>query len=176
MTSTYLISCSGTKACLCDHDVKSSSLSNISGFQELNGAREQLIRSLGVQLDFEKCLPAWQLYRGRLYMQIDAENWSNSSNKIIIMSALFGLIFHDDYIPKYDFSMSNRICKDFWKSQNLESYLVNYNIVNLTFKNYHESIFPNREVDFKRPKIIWKDKYGFHRGRWLNEQLNVNKL
>jgi cytoplasmic iron level regulating protein YaaA (DUF328/UPF0246 family) len=174
----YLITCAGSKQCPIANP---SSLENLS-FPELNAKRAEIIRLSGMQLDWERTLPAWKLYTGnysKLYRQITEDNWLKPCAEIKILSALFGWIRHTDLIPYYDLKM------DEMKGQmTTRAYLVwrNANILkNTVDKNndfdllstlYRKAINKNGEIVAKPTGQKFTDR-GAQAGNWLNRQLNL---
>jgi cytoplasmic iron level regulating protein YaaA (DUF328/UPF0246 family) len=109
---SYLITCSGSK--VEPNEINPSTLKNLS-FSQLNLTREKLVNEYQKQkgnLDWNKCLPAWQLYSGKrakLYPKVDVNNWLKPDADIKILSALFGWINHTDLIPWYNLAMTDKI-------------------------------------------------------------------
>lgn len=175
----YFISCSGAKACLGRVATESSSISNLKVFAGLNDARIELIKLLSIDLDWSKTLPAYKLYTGKVYNQISIQNWEKERTDVNIVSALFGIVKHNEYLPDYNVIMSERIpgtrdmVSDFWRSQNLNQFVNNESDVDLLFSKYRKAFNPNGLNIGIIPNVIWKDKYGSHKGRWLNEQLTL---
>ncbi|MDI9358760.1 MAG: peroxide stress protein YaaA [Phycisphaerales bacterium] len=168
----YIITCCGVKRM--SLNPQESSLEKLS-FSELNNARKQLIQQLNISLNWQQTCPAYELYQGRLYSQIDRGNFLKPKTDIIILSALFGLIKHTDLLPMYDLMITYRIpttqqsVASFWLEQNLNQYITPWqNHIDLLSDTYRRAF--NTEVGMN-PNIEWRDRYGVHKGRWLNEQL-----
>jgi len=43
----------------------------------------------------------------------------------------------------------------------------------LLFSKYRKAFNQKSEYIAQNPSINWRDKYGSHKGEWLNEQLNL---
>ena len=74
------------------------------------------------QINWQRTAPAYQLYTGNLFSQVDEFNWKNCNCdnwvdcncnnkvfKILILSPLWGWIKHTDYIPNYNLDMEDLI-------------------------------------------------------------------
>jgi cytoplasmic iron level regulating protein YaaA (DUF328/UPF0246 family) len=177
----YLITCCKTKKCPSDvGGFKKSTLTDLSFNNELEESRKELIKRYEGNLDWERCLPAYKLYCGRLYKPISDDVWRNSGSDILILSALFGWIRYDDLIPIYDLRMdstsnlSERITpKTFWKkSGKLCEVLrkIKDRFTDLLSNNYRESLGDCKEI-LIIPDDFGKDR-GTARGEWLNDKLN----
>jgi len=174
----YLIPCAGSK--VRPVTFNQSSIENLSHNDLLFEARLNLINILNIELDWDKTLPAWKLYSGpysRIYPQVTGENWQNPNVDIKILSALFGIIKHTDLLPYYDLAMSDRILNigkisTYWRNLNLLPQLIHANDVDLLSGVYREALNILGNPICFTPNIIWRDRYGVHRGQWLNDQLN----
>jgi cytoplasmic iron level regulating protein YaaA (DUF328/UPF0246 family) len=181
---SYLITCSGSK--VETNQINISTLNNLS-FQQLNPTRQILIEEYQIIkhtiLDWNRCLPAWQLYSGtkaRLYPQVSNINWTNPNTDVTILSALFGLIKHTDLIPFYDLAMTYRITIgnnlinvfDYWRNNiNLNNFINPLIDIDLLSGKYRKAFNADGNPVANDPNIIWNDRYGVHKGSWLNEQL-----
>ena len=174
----YFISCSGAKTCLNRVETFPSSLESIKSFSDLHDAREELISLLGKNLDWTNTLHAYKLYNGKLYSQVSKENWGKSNADIKIVSALFGIINHTELLPDYNVKITDKIPKtnllisDFWRSKNIARFVNVDSDVDLLFNKYRKAFNIKGETIGIQPVVIWKDKYGSHKGKWLNQQLN----
>ena len=67
------------------------------------------------EVNFKKTIQASKLYStGRLYTASQSVNWlEEESDKVYIISALFGIIKAKDYLPWYDLAMNDKIDNDF---------------------------------------------------------------
>ncbi len=173
----YLISCSGKKTTISSQQSQISSLEKMTSFPELYSYRKELIHALGISLDWSKTVPAYELYTGRVYRKIESPNWRKPTTDIIIVSALFGLIRHNELIPTYNVIMTDKIPEseekihDFWFKKDLNRFIDPHQDIDLLFLKYKKAF--NRQgndVAFA-PPILWRDKYGTHKGEWLNNQL-----
>lgn len=174
----YFISCSGEKTCVAREHTKVSNLESLTGFSDLYKARLELINLLDLKLNWDQTLPAYKLYNGRVFKKISSENWTKKDTNIIIVSALFGLIKHDEHIPDYNLIMTdkipgtNELISTFWKDKNLEQYVSKDNDIDLLFSKYRKAFNKKGDNIGVIPNVTWRDKYGSHKGEWLNEQLN----
>ena len=170
----YLISCSGSKKN--PFFINESNLGNLSYNDKLFEARTAMIKLSKIELDWNNCLPAWQLYTGRLYSRVLEKNWLKPNAEIMILSALFGWINHTDLIPKYDLAMTDRInglyVWSIWHNLNiLQDFIIGVTDIDLLSTSYRKSINYNGTYVAQAPNVKWRDNYGFHKGEWLNEQL-----
>jgi cytoplasmic iron level regulating protein YaaA (DUF328/UPF0246 family) len=176
---TYIISCSGDKSCLSSENTQKSTINDLNGFSALLQARIELIEKLGIDLNWSETLPAYKLYTGRLYKKVKQENWEKQKSDIVIVSALFGLLKHDELIPNYNVVMtdlipgSKDIISTYWRGKNLNSYINSKIDVDLLFSKYRKAFNKEGSNIGIIPNVIWRDKYGSHKGEWLNQQLNI---
>lgn len=177
---SYLITCSGSKR-IPEHN-NPSIIENLSFNNELLEARLELIRltGIGLELDWNKTLPAWQLYstnRSIIYRQVTQNNWLKPQADIKILSALFGWIKHTDLVPIYDLAMDKRkndvMPYLFWRDTRLLEKTIFENDIDLLSGVYKNSINQNGAIIANPPEVIWNDIRGHHKGIWLNEQLNL---
>ena len=106
----YLITCSGSKQN--PVFINESKLENLSFNDKLFETRTKMIKLSKIELDWNKTLPAWQLYSGtysKVYPQVSEENWLKPNADIMILSALFGWIKHTDLVPFYNLAMADKI-------------------------------------------------------------------
>jgi cytoplasmic iron level regulating protein YaaA (DUF328/UPF0246 family) len=179
---SYLITCS--KAKVIPNRINPSSLQNLS-YPQLNEIRQTLINQYQMQkntvLNWDRCLPAWQLYSGpgaRLYPRVTNVNWTKPNTDVTILSALFGLIKHTDLIPYYDLQMKSKIGKNnkcvyrIWNEfQVLHNYISNDDI-DLLSDDYRKAINNKAQLNAIQPNVIFSDR-GVQKGRWLNEKLQL---
>lgn len=174
----YFISCSGEKNCVSREKTKISNLESLNGFPELYEARKELISLLDLQLNWNQTLPAYKLYNGRVFKKVSEENWTKRNTEIIIVSALFGLIKHDEYIPDYNLIMTDKLpgkkelISTYWKKHNIDRFVSKDTDIDLLFSKYRKAFNKNGNSISTEPNVLWRDKYGSHKGEWLNEQLN----
>jgi len=167
---TFIIPCSRTKNNPINNlESQPSNLQNLSFDEHLNEIRHNLIQEENVDLDWNYCLPAWKLYAGRLYVPVAEENWMQNVD-IKIVSALFGIIRHTDLIPIYDLEMNNHL-HFFWRNVNLNMFIDENNDIDLLSANYRKA-FNNLGNPIAIIPQVWNDRYGTHRGNWLNNQLD----
>jgi cytoplasmic iron level regulating protein YaaA (DUF328/UPF0246 family) len=77
---------------------------------------------------------AYERYRGQLYSKISRESWEklngHSDLSLIIVSALYGILRHDEFIRNYDRKMTDKIegrqLKTWWKNKGLCDILLDY--------------------------------------------------
>ena len=72
-----------------------------------------------------------------------------------------------DLIPN-----SNDIISTYWRAQNLNNYIDNNVDVDLLFSKYRKAFNKEGSNIGINPNVKWRDKYGSHKGEWLNQQLN----
>jgi cytoplasmic iron level regulating protein YaaA (DUF328/UPF0246 family) len=147
-----------------------------------NGITNSIINNLNLNITAQ----ANVLYsEGRLYNSKSSEsiNWNkNKKEKIYIISALFGIIRADNYIPKYDLAMTDEIdnkknyAQKFWKGK-MDEIIKNLiedgnTVYNLLSKNYCD-IFNSEIISLtKIPKIEYnKSDANGKRGKWLKNNL-----
>lgn len=200
----YLIPCSSSKISKKELENRKFKFENLEFNNELGQYRKELIGKLkkakthtrklntgeilyiNNKFDFDLTTQAHRLYsKGNLYHSnsSDSLNWSQKEKeKIYIISALFGMIRADNYIPLYDLAMSDEIdgrknfAQRFWKGK-LDVIIENlinegYIIYNLLSKDYNSSISKeaiNLTVipDIKYTKSDASEK----RGKWLKNNL-----
>ena len=93
----FLITCCSSKKL--PTQILHGNLNDLYGDTVLRQHRVDLIVQSGIQLDWSKTLPAYQLYSGKIYSKISQQNWTKPCVEIKILSALFGWIRHTDLIP-----------------------------------------------------------------------------
>jgi cytoplasmic iron level regulating protein YaaA (DUF328/UPF0246 family) len=175
----YFISCSGEKKCVSRENTKVSNLESLIGFPDLYEARLELIELLNLQLNWNQTLPAYKLYNGKVFKKVTLENWTKKDTRVIIVSALFGLINHDEYIPDYNLIMTdkipgtNKMISTFWKDKNIAHHVSKENDIDLLFSKYRKAFNRRGELIANEPNILWRDNYGSHKGEWLNQELNL---
>lgn len=200
----YLIPCSSSKISKEELENKSFNIQNLEFNNELGKYRKELIDKLkkakthtrklntGEEIDihnyfdFDLTAQAHRLYsKGNLYHSnsSDSLNWSQKEKeKIYIISALFGIIRADNYIPLYDLAMPDKIdgnknsAQRFWKGK-LDAIIENlinngYIIYNLLSKDYNSIVSKQAlnltvipDVKYKRSDASEK------RGKWLKNNL-----
>ncbi len=173
----YLITCSGSKQCPI---AGPSSLQNLS-FPELNIQREEIIRLSEIQLDWERTLPAWELYSGnysKLYPKVLSINWLKPCAEIKILSALFGWIKHTDRIPYYNLQMTDRIGANqqrvwiFWYNFYVLQNYVGDTDIDLLSIGYRKAINKTGIPVANVPSVNFTDRGG-QKGKWLNNELSL---
>lgn len=177
---TYLITCSGSK--ITPEIYHPSTLEALSFNAQLNVARTNMINLYQNQtnhiLDWNKTLPAWQLYSGnraKLYPKVLPANWMNPETDVRILSALFGWIKHTDLILHYNLEMVENLAgiavNTRWRNLGIMQNFYSPNDIDLLSINYRKAINANGNIIAIQPNIAWRDKYGNHKGEWLNNQL-----
>lgn len=174
----FLITCAGSKRRPFANNP--SHLEALSFNIPLHEARMNLIHSMNIELDWDRTLPAWQLYSGnrsKTYPRITDANWAKPCINIKILSALFGWIKYTDLIPYYDLRMSDRIpvtgqrVNLYWHQQNLLHTLIHPQDVDLLSSAYRKAIYGNSDPVATIPNVQFTD-YGVQKGIWMNNQLN----
>ena len=175
----YLITCAGSKRT--PIHINPNTITDLSFNDLLFDSRQRLIAVTGVQLDWTKTLPAWQLYSGtysKTYPRISYANWNKPCVEIRILSALFGWIKHTDHIPYYDLTMKGQIAATnqrvnrFWFDENLLERLIVDTDVNLLSIDYRKAISWNGAINAMLPNAQFNDR-GVQKGIWLNNRLNL---
>ena len=172
----YLITCSGSKQN--PVFINESKLENLSFNDELFESRTKMIKLSKIELDWDKTLPAWQLYSGtysKLYPQVLEENWLKPNADIMILSALFGWIKHTDLIPFYNLAMADKISSFYvwkiWNHFDILSNLIKNTDIDLLSPDYRKAVIGRDKPIGIIPNEHFTDR-GVQKGRWLNEQLN----
>ena len=137
------------------------------------------------EFDFHSTAQANFLYsKGNFYRRnsSDSVNWTKKEKeKIFIVSALFGIIRADNYIPLYDLAMNDEIDKivnfaqRFWNGKLdviIENLISNgYLIYNLLGKQYNNSISKTKHIT-KIPYVKFSGSDADEkRGKWLKANL-----
>jgi cytoplasmic iron level regulating protein YaaA (DUF328/UPF0246 family) len=166
----YIISCSGRKTSPLQHpNSQASTIEKLSFNEELLIWRTQNVENHNLNWDY--CLPAWQLYTGKLYSQVQQNNWIKPDTSILIVSALFGIIKHTDLIPTYNLVMDINLA-NFWRnSVDLNKFINHIEDIDLLSKNYRKAFNHQGNPIVDVPNVIFTDRYGHHKGIWLNDQL-----
>jgi cytoplasmic iron level regulating protein YaaA (DUF328/UPF0246 family) len=177
----YLITCSSSKKT--PLQIQTSSINNLYGDEKLRKFRLELIRQYGIELDWSKTLPAYELYNGpksKIYRKISQDNWLKPCIEIKILSALFGWIKHTDLIPKYDLKMNQRIGDMvhppyiFWRDSLVLDQFIGENDIDLLSKNYKKT-FNNSFFLASPPEDFKYSGYGDSVGYLLEKTLtNIN--
>ena len=134
-------------------------------------------------INLEKGLSAHKLYSlGKLFNEAESNTWIEAkAEKVYVISALFGIIKSTDYIPTYDLAMNDILFKGdsetspskFWKGK-LDSVIEKlikdgFIIYDLLSDEYRVVLNESNRLEKLTNK--WTDSYGYHRGRWLKENL-----
>jgi cytoplasmic iron level regulating protein YaaA (DUF328/UPF0246 family) len=199
MKKVYLIPCSGKK------ESGGNQISNVNAlFQNeiLGNCREKLIAMYNAnnpqnQLDWSETMPAIDRYRGIWYSEAVKDAIRNNPDRILIVSALFGIIKPTDLIPNYDLSMKNSLndinVYIFWK-QECEKCILNRALIahknsnpgmvyiNLLTKAYQKAFCNFIEVPNMHPAnnyipdLIDPTNRGLYdnRGHWIKNHLLEN--
>lgn len=205
----FLVPCSSGKANNLLTYYGNDSLDNLEFKEELGEYRKELIRILEktnshirkktvkgkikeVQLkkqkiDLLKRIEAHKLYsKGKLFSAANSINWTEEqAKKVHIISALFGIIRADNYIPYYDLALSdsldgnNNFARKFWngKLDNIIKKLSNENtiIFNLLSDNY-SAVFSEETKQLLTSTDIERNKNNrsdmpIKNGIWLKNHL-----
>lgn len=172
----YLITCAGSKQ---QPKYNPSRMEALSFDSELRDARNLLIDASGVNLDWDRTLPAWKLYSGtrsRVYPRVQEHNWIKPTVDIKILSALFGWIKHTDLVPYYDLRMNHRIgngqpVNRVWFNQGVLLGLVQPDDIDLLSIKYREAVNRRGEPVALLPVVKFPRDYGDAKGIWLNDRL-----
>jgi cytoplasmic iron level regulating protein YaaA (DUF328/UPF0246 family) len=196
----FLITCSSSK--IKEKELKDTSFDfeNLSFNKELKEYRKELIELITnpktIHLRDQKIITnkinlfktelAHLVYsKGKFYNEHAAcsKDWSiEISQKIYIVSALFGLIRADDYIPLYDLAMndtinnSNNFAQKFWKGK-LDNLIFQLHkngeeIYNLLSENYSKCLQKESKSLLITPKIEFaRSNAPSKRGKWLKSVL-----
>jgi cytoplasmic iron level regulating protein YaaA (DUF328/UPF0246 family) len=133
-------------------------------------------------LNFSRTEKAYLIYsKGKVFNAANSRNWSeNETNKVYILSALFGIIKATDFIPIYDLALDYKLnnepyfFKKYWKKNGKIDMIINQlnnenvTLINLMSNNYN-SIFNLNHINLVNPGIIWKGR-GDNQGKWLKNQ------
>jgi len=173
----YLITCAGSKRI--PQVVNPSSIKNLSFNDSLFEARIYLLELTGIQLDWDKTLPAWKLYSGKqskLYPKIFESNWLKPNIEIHILSALFGWIRHTDLVPWYNLKMNDKALNNtsiyrIWYNFNVLDKLVMEDDIDLLSQTYRKAIHRSTKPVSKTPAMLFDD-YGIKKGIWLNHEIS----
>ena len=145
--------------------------------------------------NFKNTTQANKVYsKGRLFNAAQSINWNvNDIKKVYIISALFGIIRADNYIPLYDFAMTDEIdgkkdyAKKYWKKKLdgiIKKLVEDGNVVfNLLSNEYLDcidkkvidilkiqTVLGNSEIDIKKND---RNSQSIKRGKWLKHDLNI---
>lgn len=176
---SYLITCSGSKKT--PSNERLSSLDNLYRHNILGVHRQNLLNQSGIILDWNKTLPAFELYcgpRSKIYKKIRVYNWQKECVDVLILSALFGWIRHNDLIPTYDLSMNQRIGNMlsptyiYWRNLEVLSTIINNKDVDLLSDNYKRALSSDGIISAVIPNgFVYSDR-GDCVGYWLENELN----
>ena len=178
----YLIACSAAKEQ--PTQIRPSNLQSLYMSDQLTEARARLIRLKGISLDWERTLPAWQLYRrGVLFRQVAPGNWLRGQTDVKILSTLFGWVRHTDLLPYYTLKMDDKFqlepgdyifVQKYWRDLGILRQGVDpHKDVDLLFDKCRIAIHGNKGYVALPPNETFKDNYGTGKGRWLNQQLSL---
>jgi len=198
--NVFLITCSSSKINENELSNKPFKLENLSFNDELKDHRMNLIKlianpetvhlrkekSITNNINFSKSELAHLVYsEGRFYNKHAAcsKDWSiEVLQKVYIVSALFGMIRADDYIPLYDLAMNDTInnshnfAQKFWKGKLdniiMELYKSDFKILNLLSNDYLNCFNEQSKDLLITPKIDFTGSDAtLKRGRWLKSIL-----
>lgn len=207
----FLIPCSSSKISKIELEKTRFKFKNLSFHKKLGKHRKKLIKILKIsecegkhrrvkkatknkqsyteeiknEFIFKKTAQAHKLYsKGKFYNNKAScsINWSDEDKtKIYIISALFGIIRADDYIPLYDLAMNDEIdgiksrATKFWNGK-LDEIIKNlskdgYSIYNLLSIEYNKSISKTKCLTTIPCVKFSGNGANFNRGKWLKENL-----
>ena len=182
-----------------------SSHLNLSFNETLVECRKKLIsiyENIHGPLNWNQCMPAIDRYEGRTLYSSEVKNViKNNSSKVLILSALFGILKPNDLIPNYNLKMNDIIngsfLYNFWREKCeecekciLNTVLIQNNLnqnikyINLLSKNYqyafcgftNDSIpslnyIPNLVDAPNKEEVDFKNKMGHWKRNYLIKRL-----
>ena len=189
----YLIPCSGKDSTQLK-PFDSGSMGDLCFEEELGEYRKELICLLNnerapQQIDFTQRAPAYKFYNGHLFSAAQSCEWDeNQTKSVYIISALFGIIRADDYIPMYDLVMTYKLTlkngetitpQKFWEGKLdsiIQTLVQNGNdVYNLLSGAYLKVLKGDTALKLKDPTInrTKKDRnvMSTKRGQWLKANL-----
>lgn len=196
--TSFLISCSSTKLEDIDLENRPFLWSNLAFANELTEYRKEIFalvenanshqrKKNGIlidvtkEIDLTKTIPAHKLYSpGKLFGAAKSINWCDKKNeKVYIISALFGIIRADNYIPNYNFALGdliNNVETIYWRNK-LDTIIKKLlgddcQIISLLSNNYSNILNHTILNQLTYPNINWSDKHGHYKGVWLKDQLD----
>jgi cytoplasmic iron level regulating protein YaaA (DUF328/UPF0246 family) len=205
----FLIPCSSSKISKKELEKTRFKFKNLSFHKKLGKHRKKLIKILKIsecegkhkrvkkdtknkqsyteeiknEFIFKKTAQAHKLYsKGKYYHRnsSDSLNWTeNDKEKIYIVSALFGIIKANNYIPLYNFAMGDEVdnqknfAKTFWKGK-LDLIIIDlinkgYSVCNLLSKDYSYCL--NKSLSLLKDEQKKFKGRGEQQGKWLKKQL-----
>lgn len=199
----YLIPCSSSKISKKELENKKFKFENLEFNNELGKFRKIIFDKLlnakshkrkknkssidiSNSFDLEFTAQAHKLYsKGKYYHSTssDSLNWTeNDKEKIYIVSALFGIIKANNYIPLYNLAMGDEInnhknfAKKFWKGKLdsiVEKLLKNgYFVYNLLSQDYSYCLNKKSLSLIIKPNEKFNSR-GEQQGKWLKKQLKT---
>ncbi len=174
---SYLITCSGSKK---TPPINIGNIENLYRHDLLGIHRQSLINQSGILLDWNKTLPAYELYSGsrsKIYKKITQHNWHKKGANILILSALFGWIRHTDLIPIYDLKMDQKKGNMqvptylYWRRLDVLPEFINNQDIDLLSKNYKLSLNKNGIIGAASPQGFTYNDRGDCVGYWLENEL-----
>jgi cytoplasmic iron level regulating protein YaaA (DUF328/UPF0246 family) len=176
---SYLITCCKSKQTPLIK--KKGKLENLFEHEKLGNHRKKLIELSGIKLDWNKTLPAYELYSGqysKIYRKISTENWNKKGADILILSALFGWIKHTDLIPFYDLKITEikgklkNAAYIYWRDNANLSEFIDQNDIDLLSTTYNKALDSNPA---QVPQNFQFTDRGDCVGYWLEKELsNLN--
>jgi cytoplasmic iron level regulating protein YaaA (DUF328/UPF0246 family) len=172
---SYLITCCKSKQT--PSIKKKGKLEDLFEHEKLGKQRKKLIELSGINLDWNKTLPAYELYSGnhsKIYNKISTKTWTKKGTDILILSALFGWIKHTDLIPYYDLRITEKKGKMknaayiYWRDEANLSELITSKDIDLLSKTYKKALVSNPA---NVPKNFQYTDRGDCVGYWLEKEL-----
>lgn len=194
----YLLNCSGKKIKNKELTDLPFKLENLSFNTLIGEERKELLdliqqknielyssdnkKKIENKLNFSRTQKAYLIYsKGKVFNAANSQNWSeNETDKVYILSALFGIIKATDYIPIYDLALDYKLnnepnfFKKYWKKNGKIDMILNQLndenviLINLLSNNYNSVINFNHN-NLVNPGVIWNDR-GDSKGKWLKNQ------
>jgi cytoplasmic iron level regulating protein YaaA (DUF328/UPF0246 family) len=149
------------------------------------GKRNNIQLNLEQDINFNQTHQAFFVYSyGKILNSAESIRWGDyEKEKIYILSALFGIIKATDYIPIYDFAITDKIDNvsviKYWKDGgHLDRVITelkeeSISIINLLSNDYN-SVLNNEHENLIDIRINWNDR-GDKKGNWIKYQFDNNK-
>lgn len=135
-------------------------------------------------LNWKNCLPAYKMYTGRIFSQVNIDNWQKAKD-VLLVSPLWGIIKPEDMIPKYTLEMSdyifskkNNLSSSVWKiwrpvlDELIHELSDGQTTFSLLYNKSSRGFSVNTRNTFECPVPNWRDNYGHYKGEWLNDYLS----
>lgn len=105
---------------------------------KLERLQKQVAKSFNINLEEGKKKPAYRIYQGKLYSQLESEVWTdlqeNDNKDVCIVNPVYGFIYWHESIIEHDITMEDKIGSNrlntWWKHNGISDILINYIINN----------------------------------------------